>query len=311
MMLVYVPAVTTLLALRTDLRRYVMPTLLVSVTVQSLVVIEAVAGGLVWQSGLRIGGAFGSVQLWPYAAAVVAAAALVMTGSVRTRVAVLLALLPIAAAEMFLRSRMLWIASLLGATVFLFAQARSKVAAAALVSICVAALAGGYLLGVYPAAVQVRISDALNPTQTPDLVARLDVLRALSGAVVESPLVGLGIGQSAEYVDRLPAPPPVVNVHNVIVHAAVEGGIAAAAALALLPIAFLLLWRHGTTSSAGTDRVRLNWAFASLLAIYAAAQLTPTLYEHTFYFLIGCLASFGGPTGGTTTPGETSGASAR
>ena len=44
------------------------------------------------------------------------------------------------------------------------------------------------------------------------------------------------------------------------------------------------------------DPVRLtNHKSALLGVIYFAAQLTPAIYEHTFYFLLGFLASMAGP----------------
>jgi hypothetical protein len=39
------------------------------------------------------------------------------------------------------------------------------------------------------------------------------------------------------------------------------------------------------------SRLLLSWEGSSLISIYVAAQLTPTLSEHTFYLLLAALAS--------------------
>jgi O-antigen ligase len=291
LMLIYVPAATTLMTLRPDLQRWVRPAVLFSASVQGLVVAQAVSGGLNWTTGTRIAGAFGSIQLWIYAAAVVAALSMLMAGTPRQRVFALVSLVPIGAAEIFLRSRMLWIASFLGACFFGFLQARRKPLAVASAFVVALALVVGYLAELYPPAVQARIGDALRPSQASDLVARLDVVQAAVGAIAESPFIGVGIGQSPDYFEQLPVPPVVVNAHNLILHASMEGGLLAGAALCLLPIGIFALWLDGRRRVTGDDRVSLNWAFATLAAVYAAAQLTPSLFEHTFFFLVAFLAA--------------------
>jgi O-antigen ligase len=294
LMIIYVPAATTLLVIRPDLQRSVLPVILVSTTFQAFMTVRAVAGGLNWQTGTRIAGAFGSVHVWIYAASMGAVVALLMTKSWPTKTLAIGSVAIIAAAEVFRKSRMLWIASLIAASLLGFVQAKNKAMALLLSGLVCGALVAGYMLELYHPAIQLRIAATLRPTETPDLVARLQVVRDLTRAFVDSPILGLGLRQSAEYLNETPAPPPVVEVHNVVVHAAVEGGIAAGLALLLLPLGIVMLWmaaceRHTNPS----DRLLINWAGATLIAIYVAGQLTPALYEHSFYFLLAFLASFG------------------
>jgi O-antigen ligase len=297
LMLVYVPAVTTLLVNRPDLRRLLLPTLLISTTIQSAITVAQVARGLNWQTGTRIPGAFGSVHMWPYVAAITAIVALLMTRPEwRTRAGALCCLAVVGAAEAFRKSRMLWIGSVLGGTLFAFVYARNKVAALVVSAVVCMALTAGYAFDLYHPAVQERITAVLNPTETPDLIQRIRVVEDLTREFVESPIVGLGIQQSEKYLAELPSPPLVIQVHNVVMHAAVEGGIVAALALALLPLAIILLWVAGVHVRRDlASRLLVHWAGASLIAIYLAAQLTPALFEHTFYLLIAALASFAWP----------------
>lgn len=288
---VYVPAATTLMTIRPDLRRHVAPALLTSACVQGLIVAQAVSGGLNWTSGTRIAGALGSIQLWLYAAAVVAALAMFMAGTRTQRMAAVISVLPLVAAEVFMRSRMLWIATFVGSFLFAVLQARRKWFAVTGAAAVLVMLAMGYVVGAYPQAVQVRISDALRPSQAADLRARMAVVYAALDAIDASPLVGVGTGQSPNYFSQLPVPPVVVNAHNLILHASMEGGFFAGVALFLLPLGILALWMQGLRRVDTFDRVRLHWAFATLTAVYVAAQLTPTLFEHSFFFLIAFLAA--------------------
>jgi len=290
LMIVYVPAATTLMILRPDLRRILLVTLLVSTTVQAATTVFEVAGGLNWQTGTRIPGAFGSVHVWTYAVSVVAIVALVMIGSWRQKAFAFGCLLVIAAAEMFRKSRMLWIASVLGGALFAFVQARHKITAILLSAVACAALAAGYALDLYHPAVQERITATLQPTQTPDLIERIKVVEQLTEEFIESPVVGLGLRQSEAYLSESPSPPLVLEIHNVVMHAAIEGGAVAALAIALLPIGIVLLWRAAWMLQPDARWI-VNWLGASLTAIYVAAQLTPALFEHSFYLLIAALAS--------------------
>ena len=292
LMLVYVPAATTLMTRRPDLRSLVAPAMLVSACLQGLIVAQAVSGGLNWTSGTRIAGALGSMQLWLYAAAVTAALAMLMAGRRRQRLAALVAVLPLVAAETFMRSRRLWIATFAGCCLFAILQARRKWLAVGGAAAVLALLAAGYVAEFYPAAVQVRISDALEPSKASDLQARMAVVYAALEAIEASPLVGVGTGQAPNYFNQLPVPPVVVNAHNLLLHAAMEAGFFAAMALWLMPFGILALWLQGLRRvPQGAERVRLHWAFATLTAVYAAAQLTPTLFEHSFFFLIAFLAA--------------------
>lgn len=288
-MLLYVPAVATLLVARPDLLRLVIPTVLVSMTVQGLALASAVAGGLNWTSGSRVAGALGSSQLWPYVAAVGAITLVTMSGSALGRLAVVGSAVAVGAAELFMRSRMLWIASVLVVTTVALLQSRRKAAAGAGAAALIGALAVIYALGGFPPAVEVRIDDALHPAKARDLVERVRVVSALGRSFLESPFVGVGLGQSPQFVDQLPVQPAVVNIHNIVMHGAVEGGVFAGLAVLLQPVGILLLWKSGRRNR--ESKALADWSVATLLSVFVAAQLTPTLYEHTYYFLIGLLAA--------------------
>jgi hypothetical protein len=61
-----------------------------------------------------------------------------------------------------------------------------------------------------------------------------------------------------------------------------------------MPIAIGVLWAAAAkrnSESMRHSRLLLSWEGSSLISIYLAAQLTPTLYEHTFYLLLAALAS--------------------
>jgi O-antigen ligase len=119
------------------------------------------------------------------------------------------------------------------------------------------------------------------------------VVADLSGAFVDSPIVGLGLRQSPRYLEETPSPPPVVEAHNTVIHAAVEGGVMAALSVMLLPVGIVMLWMASRQQYSGShDQLLIDWSGATLIAIYVASQLTPALYEHTFYFLLAFLASF-------------------
>jgi O-antigen ligase len=156
----------------------------------------------------------------------------------------------------------------------------------------IATLTIGYLAQLYPVAIQRRIAETLRPTESADLVARIQAVKDLAGAIEQSGGLGIGVGQSEAYLRNQHSTAPVVTIHNVVLHAAVEGGVLAAASIMLIPVAIVVLWR------AALRRVRspeesflLNWQVATLLAIYAGAQLTPSLYEHSFYAIIPALAA--------------------
>ncbi len=114
----------------------------------------------------------------------------------------------------------------------------------------------------------------------------------LSGAIEASNGMGIGLGQSASYLLEHHSTAPVVNVHNIVMHAAVEGGVIAAVCLILLPIAIVVLWIAAARLYPDPSRdLLLNWEVATLGAIYIGAQLTPTLFEHTFYVMLAALAA--------------------
>lgn len=292
LMLVYVPAATTLMTLRPDLRALVPGVVLAAAALQGLVVAAEVASGLDWRTGTRIAGAFGSIQLWSYAAGAVAALAIVMNARrLSHRLWALAAALPLAAAEVFLRSRMLWIATILGCSLFALVQARRKGLAAAGVLAGLVGLAAAYAAGLYPPAIEARIADVLNPSRAADLQARLYVATSALQQIASSPLIGTGTGQAPLVFSEQVVPPVVVTVHNIVLHASMEGGLLAGAGLALLPIGVLLLWRQAVTVGQRVEHFHANWSLATLVSLYLAAQLTPTLFEHLFYFLVAYLAS--------------------
>jgi hypothetical protein len=85
----------------------------------------------------------------------------------------------------------------------------------------------------------------------------------------------------------------VDSAHNILMHAGIEGGIFAAAALTLLPLVVLLLGIRARRI--GGNASLANWALASFIGIYAGAQFTPALYEHLPFLLIATLASMTAP----------------
>lgn len=292
LMAVYVPAATTIMTLRPDLRALVPGVVLAAAALQGLVVAAGVAGGLNWTTGTRIAGAFGSIQLWSYAAGAVAALAIAMNARrLPQRLWALAAAVPLAAAEVFLRSRMLWIATIVGCSLFALLQARRKGLAAAGVGAGLVVLAAAYVAGLYPPAVEARIADVLNPSRAADLQARVYVATSALQQIATSPLIGTGTGQAPLVFSEQPVPPVVVTVHNIILHATMEGGLLAGAGLALLPVGVLLLWRQAVKIGQTVERFHVNWSLATLTSLYLAAQLTPTLFEHLFYFLVAFLAS--------------------
>jgi hypothetical protein len=292
-MLAFTPILTTLLVRRPQLKAVLFVTLMVSAGLQAGIIIGNVANGLKWQSGMRIPGAFGSLHLWLYATAAIAAMGVLLAGKRTARIGSLLVLGSIGLAEVFLRSRMLWIATIVGISMMVILQSRRRLlGVGAAASLCLL-LVAGFVTGAYPDAVQLRIRAVLRPTETPDLVARMQVIHDLAGSIEESPLVGVGVAQSERYLRFHQSSAKVVNVHNVIMHAAVEGGALAGLAIALIPIAIGVLWVAAArdTGPGLHSRLFLNWAGSSLVAVYFAAQLTPTLYEHTFYVLVAALAA--------------------
>jgi O-antigen ligase len=292
-MLVYVPVMTTLFVRRPDLQAYLPLTLVVSAMIQAVMIAAAVWGGLEWRTGTRIAGAMGSIALWLYVAAVVALIGTAMSGHWALRLSALVGLLAIAMAEMFLRSRMLWLSSVLGACLMLVLQSRVRVKGLLVATGLCAAVALPYLANWYPPAIQYRIDQTLTPGRTSDLVARVQVVQDLSGAIDESRGLGIGLGQSERYLRERHSTARVVNVHNVVMHAAVEGGLLAGASVLLLPLAIVAL-AVAAARNAGKDHRRrflVNWSAASLLGIYIGSQLTPTLYEHSFFLLVAALGA--------------------
>jgi hypothetical protein len=291
-MLLLTPAVTTLLVRRPDLRLYLPIAIVVTATVQALIVLAQVIKGLQWQSGTRITGALGAAGLWVYAAAIVALAGAILTSRFRLRVALIASLSVIAFAELLMRSRMLWIVSIVGACLMMVLQSRRRTLGLLAASVlCVVGMIG-YWAGLYPDAIARRIADALRPSEASDLVARLDAVRELAPALADSGAIGIGFGRSEGYLRDRHSPASVVNIHNVVLHAAVEGGVLASIGVLMLPLAICVLWRSATPMArAPSDRFVLYWLVSTLLAIFVGAQLTPTLYEHTFYALLAALAS--------------------
>jgi len=293
LMLVYVPLVTTLLVKRPDLQPYLPATLVTSALIQAVMIIVAVRGGLEWRTGMRIAGAMGSIALWLYVAAAVALIGIAMLGRWTVRLSALVGLLAIAVAEMFLRSRMLWLSSILGICVMLVLQSRVRVKGLVFATGLCCAVAVPYLFDGYPPAIQYRIDQTLRPGQTADLIARMQVVQDLSRAIDDSRGFGIGLGQSERYLLEHHSTAPVVNVHNVVMHATVEGGFLAGASMLLLPLAIFALAAAAArrTGSDHRQRFLVHWCAASLLAIYVGSQLTPTLYEHSFFLLVAALGA--------------------
>jgi O-antigen ligase len=289
---VLLPAMTTLFVQRPELKRDLIVAIVVTAVVQALMIVAAVMNGLEWRYGTRITGAMGSVAVWVFAAAAVAAAGALLLPSWPARIAGAASLAVLALAETFLKSRMLWIATAVGIGAMVLMQSRHRRLVALAVAATAALLVAGYAADVYPPAIATRISETLRPTESADLVARIQVVQDLIGAVEESDAIGIGPGQSESYLRRHRSSSPVVNIHNVILHATVEGGALAGASLVMMPIGIAALWLAAWRRHADpVHRFITNWTVTTLAAIYIAAQLTPALYEHTFYVLLAALAS--------------------
>jgi O-antigen ligase len=292
LMLVFVPSLTTLFVRRPELKNWLLAAIVATALAQSVILFGEIARGLEWRSGTRIPGALGTAGLWNYAAAVTALTGVVAVGRWPSRMAALAGLAVIAVAEMFLRSRMLWLTSMLGACLMLSLYQRRLLRGVVVAAAIAAAISVGYLADWYPEAVQRRIMDALNPTEASDLIARLQVIRELTSAIEESGGLGIGVMQSARYLREHHSTAPVVTIHNVVLHAAVEGGVIAGVAILLLPLAIIALWRAAARLAArGWPAFLVSWETAVLLAACAGAQLAPSLYEHTFYAIFAALAA--------------------
>lgn len=303
LMLVFVPSLTTLLVRRPELKSWLLAAIVATALAHSVILFGEVARGLDWRTGTRISGALGTEGQWKYAAAFIALTGLVAAGRWPARLAALAGLAVIVVAEMFLRSRMLWLTSMFGACLMLSLYGGRLLRGVVVAAVAAAAISVGYLAGWYPEAVQQRIVDALHPTEASDLIARLQVVRELTGAIEESGGLGIGLAQSERYLREHHSTAPVVAIHNIVLHAAVEGGIIAAAAMLLLPLAIFGLWRTAALRPArGWLAFLVCWEAAVLVAVYAGSQLTPSLYEHTFYAIFAALAASAvhvdAPTGG-------------
>ena len=171
-------------------------------------------------------------------------------------------------------------------------QSRARVKGVVVAAGICCAVAVPYLADWYPPAIQYRIDQTLRPSQTSDLIARVQVVQDLSRAIEDSRGFGIGLGQSERYLREHHSTAPVVNVHNVVMHATVEGGLVAGASVLLLPLAMVRLAVSAARNAGGDHRKRflVHWCAASLLAIYVGSQLTPTLYEHSFFLLLAALA---------------------
>jgi O-antigen ligase len=292
LMLVFVPLLTTLFVRRPDLAGWLAVAIVLTVLLQSLILFAEIANGLEWRVGTRILGALGTAGLWNYVSAVVILTGIAVGGTWPTRIASGVAMAVVALAAMFLRSRMLWLTSVLGAAFMLSFYGRRRMRGLIFLALVAAAITVGYLGEWYPDAIQRRIADTLRPTETSDLVARLQVVRDLASAIEQSNGLGIGVGQSEAYLRDHHSTAAVVNVHNIVLHAAVEGGLLAAVCILLLPLSILALWRSALRSAHTPAKLLLvNWEVSTLLAVYVGAQLTPTLYEHTFYVVLAALAA--------------------
>jgi O-antigen ligase len=296
LMVLFVPAVATLLADRHELRAVVFGAILTAAVVQAAIIDVAVLSGQQWESGSRIAGALGNVAVWLFACGYVGLVSVMMAGRWPARLLAAGSLLLLTPAVMFLRARMLWVAIVTGCVLLFIMQAKTWGRALAMVAISTGLLVSMYSAGLLPGAIQSRIEATLHPSRSVDLVYRLEVVRRLAPPFAASPLVGIGLGQSGSYLPPDFVAGRVGAIHNVVLHAGVEGGLPAAFAMLLLPVAFIVMWIRAkqSTAPAGPDRLLAHWLLASLLGIYVGAQFTPALYEHVVYFLIGFLASLAG-----------------
>lgn len=292
-MLIYVPLVTTAFAARPSHRTLAFAAIVVSGVLQAAMVNLAVAGGLQWQTGTRIMGALGNPSLWLLAVSSIGAVMLLFDDRRRLHLVAVAALAVIVPAAVFTRSRSIWVGIIVGTLLTLAMSSRRKMLGTLAGCALLGALAGGYALGLYPDAVQARISQTLAVGSAPDLVGRFEVVGRMWPHVVASPFVGVGFGESRHYLPEHLVIGNIASVHNVVLHAAVELGLFAAFAMVALPAAVLVLWVRavGVQASYPSSKRLANWAFISFIALYIGMQFTPAMYEHVAYFLIAFLAS--------------------
>jgi len=288
MMLVYVPAVTAVLRALPHAGHVARLGLMVSGVVQSAIVVFMVVQGLHWETGTRIAGAMGNQALWLFVTAWTALLAVLMQGRWFGMLLVIPAMSLIAVAAAVMRSRSLWIAIMVATAVYILTRVRRTLLGVLAVIAMVAVVSLGYLLELYPAAIQARISQTLTPRTSIDMVYRVDVVWRMFEPWSQNVFVGIGAQQSESYLPGRLVEGKVAAVHNVVLHAAIEGGLLAGLVWLLLPAVIVRMWQDARI----VRRDLADWALASLLAIYVAGQFTPTLFEHVFYFLLGMLAAF-------------------
>jgi O-antigen ligase len=285
------PLAYTYLVEESRARRAVMPALLFTAFLQALYLVAAVVvQGVDW-SGPRLPGAFGSAALFFLGPAWLAGLLLLADGPRGLRVPVLGALIVVAFAIGVLRSRSLWLGTLVGMIVLWGVRSRGVLRGAARAAALVALLAGIYAAGWLPRPIEDRIKASTQVTTANDLLARQEVVWALLPRFYESPLIGLGMNQSKDYLPASLVEGATGAVHNVVINALVEGGLLAGLAVALLPAVAVALWWRSRRHSDPEDRALGDWAFSSLAMLLTALQFTPTLYEHVLYLVFAVAAA--------------------
>src|SRR5262249_7764349 len=161
-----------------------------------------------------------------------------------------------------------WIGSTLGACLMFSLHGGRWVRGLTLAAAIALSAAGAYEAELYPAAIQQRIAETLKPTETSDLGARMQVGRDLAGSEEDSRGAGIGVGASENYLRDHHSTAQVVSIHNVVIHAAVEGGILAAASILMIPIGIAVLWRAASGTRDSTRAFLRDWQMSSLMAIY-------------------------------------------
>jgi hypothetical protein len=286
-MLVYLPAVTAVLRAKPHLGGVARAALVVSGVGQAAIIVSSVAQGLHWETGTRIAGAMGNQSVWLFVTAWTGLLAMGMAGRWMRLLWVVPAFGMVAIAAGLMRSRSLWVALIVATSIYILVRVRHKM----LGVLAVLGLAGiaslGYLLELYPTAIQSRIRETLTPRTSIDLVYRVDVVQRMFEPWSQNVFVGIGARQSESYLPGRMIEGRVDAVHNVVLHAAIEGGLLSGLVWLLLPAVIVRMWWDARI----VHRDLADWALASLLAIYMGGQFTPTLYEHVFYFLLGVLAA--------------------
>jgi O-antigen ligase len=133
-------------------------------------------------------------------------------------------------------------------------------------------------------------------SQAPDIIARQEAMKRLLPIAVENPLIGIGFNNSKYFLPVELVEGRVGAIHNLLLSNLVENGLLAFLALVVLPLLLLAIYRQVQRRGDPVDRYLGMWAISSFLGIYIGAQLTPNMFDHTFWFLMAYLTGLGAAT---------------